>query len=281
MERQFSKPSNTHQNTNTEPFFSTKKEEPFFKPTNPRKNPNTYDAKERDRDWLGRQNDQGKFYTGNSDNAKTAHENKEKPNWLGGRELIYITDAGNHDATMGAYWFVDTRKGDDLKTITPKKAFLEERPITEPELKLIKLPNKKVKKPEIKLPEEKHPEEKHPEPKPIITKLTLDVPFKDKRYGFLGDPSKALNEILMKLLENPKNFVSLSPNTAYEKGYDFYDFGGLTGDGDTSDDLVIGRGETIRKWFLDRGVAPSQIIIDTSNSFNKKVNVTGVLTAYE
>lgn len=107
------------------------------------------------------------------------------------------------------------------------------------------------------------------------------MPFNDNRWTFLGDPSKALNEILSKLLENSKNFVRLSPNTKYSKGEDIVDFWGLTGDADTSDELVVGRGQTIRKWFIDRGVRPSQIIIDTSNSFNKKVNVTGVLTVYE
>jgi hypothetical protein len=107
MERLFPKPTNANVHQNPEPFFSKKKEEPFFKLANNKPNPNNiYDAQERNRDWLGRQNDQSKFYTGNSDNARIAHEKNN--NWLNGKELIYIFDAGNLDGTIGAYWFVDT-----------------------------------------------------------------------------------------------------------------------------------------------------------------------------
>ncbi len=275
MERQFSKLTNTNIRQNTEPFFSDKKEEPFFKPANNKINPNIYGAKERDRGWLGRQQDQGKFYTGNSDNARIAHE--ENNNWLNGKELIYIVDAGNIDPAIGigAYWFVDTTKGDGLQTITPKRVFLEEPFLHEEKIMKFK-PSKESKKPEKaikKVDISKKKEVFNPiinnKPKPKISELTLDVPFIARRTKFLGDPSKNLNAILEKLLDNPRNFVRLSPNTEFSKGEDFFDFWGLTGDVDTSDELVIGRGETIRKWFLDRGVASSQIIIDTSNSFNK------------
>lgn len=273
MEHQFLKPSNTNVHQTAEPFF---------KPAYKKINPNVFEAKERNRDWLGKQNDQSKFYTGNSDNARIAHDKNN--NWLNGKELIYIVDAGNIDPAIGvgAYWFVDTTMGDSLQTITPKRAFLEESHWHEEksmELKSIKENKKAEKKTEkVDIPEKKEV----PKPtKPKTTQLTLDVPFNDNRWTFLGDPSKALNEILSKLLENSKNFVRLSPNTKYSKGEDIVDFWGLTGDADTSDELVVGRGQTIRKWFIDRGVRPSQIIIDTSNSFNKKVNVTGVLTVYE
>ena len=114
MERQFLKPTNTNIHQNTDSFFSKKKEEPFFKLANNKKTNNIYDTKERNRDWLGRQNDQSKFYTGNSDNARMAHEKNN--NWLNGKELIYIIDAGNLDGTIGAYWFVDTTKGNYCKS---------------------------------------------------------------------------------------------------------------------------------------------------------------------
>lgn len=144
-----------------------------------------------------------------------------------------------------------------------------------------KKPKEAIKKVDISKKKEVFKPIINNKPKPKISELTLDVPFIARRTKFLGDPSKNLNAILEKLLDNPRNFVRLSPNTEFSKGEDFFDFWGLTGDVDTSDELVIGRGETIRKWFLDRGVASSQIIIDTSNSFNKKVNVTGTLTIYE
>ena len=121
-------------------------------------------------------------------------------------------------------------------------------------------------------------------PSPSISKLKLDIEFNGNRKSF-ANPSLAnrtLQPILKALKENSSNTVSLSPNTMYERGVDVLDLWGFAGDADTSDELVEMRGETIIKWFTDRGVNRDQIKISIDDeNFENKINVTGTLTKYE
>ncbi len=113
-----------------------------------------------------------------------------------------------------------------------------------------------------------------------IDKVKLSVDFENDRKNF-ADPQEAakiLGPILNKLKANPNNTITLSPNTYYKKNKDILDMGGLMADGDTSNELVKLRGQTLIKWFTSRGVNPNQIKIDTSNSYDKQPNVTGTLT---
>lgn len=123
------------------------------------------------------------------------------------------------------------------------------------------------------------------QPKDIlkVEKLSLKVDFVANRKKFENDKqvSKVLTPILEKLKMSPNNFVRLSPNTLYNKDQDILDLWGWSADADTSNELVKKRGETITKWFTDRGVNASQVIIDTSNSYNKSIDVTGELTTFE
>ncbi|MEL6811723.1 MAG: hypothetical protein AAFP76_10350 [Bacteroidota bacterium] len=174
------------------------------------------------------------------------------------------------------------------KKMAPDNPVTEEPPV-EKEVKKktpasVRKPPKKKRKPEKKEPKEvpkQSPTVEKEEPKPMQKDLTLNIPFVNNRVRFAGNPSRVLNAILYILRKDPRNKIRLSPNTAYSKGVDIIDGWGIFGDADTSDELVQRRGNTIRNWFLNRGVPPSQIIIDTSNSFNKKVNVTGTLTVYQ
>ena len=128
------------------------------------------------------------------------------------------------------------------------------------------------------------PEEVEEDPKPVVSTLDLDVAFNGNRFSFRNEDlaSKTLTPILNELKKNPDNFVTLSPNTNWLKGQDVVDAWGLFGDADTSDELVEGRGETIEKWFTDRGVNSDQIKINiTDANFNTTINVTGSLTVFE
>ncbi|WMJ75311.1 RHS repeat-associated core domain-containing protein [Cytophagaceae bacterium ABcell3] len=128
------------------------------------------------------------------------------------------------------------------------------------------------------------PVEEPVDPGPTTSNLNLDVPFKGNRVS-IRDPKAAeqvLTPILESLLADPRNNVTLRPNTNWSQGQDIPDLWGLIGDADTSDELVQGRGHTITKWFTDRGVDPSQIniVIDKDN-FNTTINVTGVLQMFK
>ena len=112
--------------------------------------------------------------------------------------------------------------------------------------------------------------------------LDLDVPFNGNRKSFRENPDKVLNPILEKLLENPLNKVELHPNTNWAKDINIPDLWGMIGDADTSTELVVIRGESIREWFLDRKVKSEQIvIIINDDNYNTTINVTGTLYSYE
>lgn len=188
----------------------------------------------------------------------------------------------------------DPIKRETIDRIEPKQIQLE---VEEPEMKLIEpppmpapepKPEPKPKKQEDKpkpstIKEKPAPEEKKEEPHkdPVITQLTLDIPFVDNRAEFDGDPSSVLNDVLKKLRDNPANSVTLQPNTLYKQGEDILDLWGLTGDADTSDELVKMRGDLIKKWFKDRGIDKQVNIQVGDSNFNNAVNVTGTLTTIE
>ena len=116
-----------------------------------------------------------------------------------------------------------------------------------------------------------------------VEKLELEVGFKGNRAKFVNNKHAEilLTPILEKLKANPNNYVELSPNTSGPKGKDLNDYWGLFADGDTTDELVENRGAFIKKWFTDRGANPQQVRINTDDSFNKEINVTGTLHTEE
>tara|TARA_B110000977_G_scaffold30003_1_gene39217 strand:+ start:11608 stop:12651 length:1044 start_codon:yes stop_codon:yes gene_type:complete len=121
-------------------------------------------------------------------------------------------------------------------------------------------------------------------PTPITSSVNLDVPFKGNYSTFedAAQASKVLTPILNSLKANSSNSVSLRPQTAYKKGHDILDAWYTLSDSDYSEDLVRQRGETITKWFTDRGVDASQInIINDGGNYQKPVKVTGTLTKVE
>jgi hypothetical protein len=180
------------------------------------------------------------------------------------------------------------REQDQVKRIDPKGITLLETelvkpvlrkpiPIVPPTITPRKIPiPKKEDKPKIDV----SPETK-PEPKPKVTQLSLNIEFNGNRSSFKNDPSVQLTPILEILLKDPKSTLSVSPLTAYSRGEDLIDLWGFAGDADTSDELVRMRGETIKKWFTDRGVNSSQISVNTQDSFNKTPAVKGALTQIE
>jgi RHS repeat-associated protein len=117
---------------------------------------------------------------------------------------------------------------------------------------------------------------------PKTQELNLNIPFKPYKFGFEGDPTKALTPIVDALLKDSRNQVTLSPNTLEKEGAEFNLAVRILSNADASNskDLVKGRAVTIYQYLLDKGVSKEQIHIDFTDVYEKGINVTGTLIKY-